>query len=151
LTITESTPVKAHSWQREAQEHYVEPFWCSERLFAVEDFGPGIWDPCCGFGRIPDSATKAGLYGIGTDVADRGWRDFAGVLDFLATDKFRAPNIVCNPPFNIAGRFCALAISRITRLRKPGHMRALIRCARWRLSATARRSTMPVEFTWRAR
>jgi hypothetical protein len=111
MTITESTPVKAHAWQREAQEHYVEPFWCSERLFAVEDFGPGIWDPCCGFGRIPDSATKAGLYGIGTDVADRGWRDFAGVLDFLATDKFRAPNIVCNPPFNIAGRFAAHALA----------------------------------------
>jgi hypothetical protein len=101
----------AHVWEREANEHYVEPEWCSERLFAEEDFSPGIWDPCCGFGRIPDAAVKAGLYGIGTDILDRGYRDFAGAVDFLKTDKFRGPNIVCNPPFNIASHFALHALS----------------------------------------
>lgn len=110
MTVTETTPIKAHSWQREAQEHYVEPFWCSERLFQEETFDGGIWDPCCGFGRIPDSAVKAGLASIGTDIADRGWRDFSGEADFLAMTSPLSRNIVCNPPFNIAGRFARHAL-----------------------------------------
>jgi hypothetical protein len=28
--------VNAHIWEREVNEHYVEPAWCSERLFEVE-------------------------------------------------------------------------------------------------------------------
>jgi hypothetical protein len=50
----------AHVWEREANEHYVEPHWCSERLFEEEQFPGLIFDPCCGFGRIPESAKKAG-------------------------------------------------------------------------------------------
>ncbi len=111
MSIAESTPVNAHSWEREANEHYVEPHWCSERLFQEEKFIAGVWDPCCGFGRIPDAAVKVGLYGIGTDIKDRGYREFAGVLDFLKTDKFRSHNIVCNPPFNAAPDFALHALS----------------------------------------
>jgi len=111
MTVLEPTPINAHSWQREAQEHYVEPFWCSERLFDEEDFEPGIWDPCCGFGRICTSAMKAGLYAIGTDILDRGFGDFAGVHNFLLMEQFRSPNIVCNPPFNIAAQFALHALA----------------------------------------
>jgi hypothetical protein len=38
--------LEAHVWEREANEHYVEPVWCSRRLFEEEDFRPTIWDPC---------------------------------------------------------------------------------------------------------
>jgi len=110
MTVVEAVPVKAHSWQREAQEHYVEPFWCSERLFAEEKFEGQVWDPCCGFGRIPESATKAGYRAIATDILDRGYRDFTGSFDFLGLDQSRADNIVCNPPFNMAGRFARHAL-----------------------------------------
>lgn len=110
MSITEATPVAAHSWQREAQEHYVEPHWCSERLFAEETFVESVWDPCCGFGRIPDAAGRAGLQGIGTDLLDRGWHGLAGVRDFLLSDSSCSSNIVCNPPFNIAGRFARHAL-----------------------------------------
>jgi hypothetical protein len=73
MTSTDiATPVAAHNWQREKHEHYVEPHWTSERLFAEEKFEGPIWDPCCGFGRIPDAAVKAGLGAIGTDIVDRG-------------------------------------------------------------------------------
>jgi hypothetical protein len=111
MSILEATPINAHAWQREANEHYCEPFWCSERLFAEEDFSPGIWDPCCGFGRITDSAVKAGLYGIGTDILDRGYRHFAGAADFLQASVSISPNIVCNPPFNTAAQFAARALA----------------------------------------
>lgn len=114
MSITEAIPVKAHSWQREAQEHYVEPFWCSERLFAEEKFEGPVWDPCCGFGRIPMSAFKHGLVGVGTDILDRGYCDFAGRRDFLTTDGRDLGagdfDIACNPPFNIAGRFARHAL-----------------------------------------
>lgn len=107
----EKRGLNAHIWQREANEHYVEPEWCSRRLFEVENFDPGIWDPCCGFGRIPTAAVAAGLYGIGTDIVDRGYSEFAGVHDFLSSQEFRSPNIVCNPPFNIADKFALHALS----------------------------------------
>jgi hypothetical protein len=103
-------PIKAHKFVRESNEHYVEPFWCSERLFEEEKFEVGIWDPCCGFGRIPDSAVKAGLIGIGTDIVDRGYRGLSGLYSFMNSDVALAPNIVGNPPFNIAGQFIRHAI-----------------------------------------
>jgi hypothetical protein len=110
MSIAESTPVNAHSWEREALEHYVEPFWCSERLFAEEKFEGPIWDPCCGFGRIVISATKAGLLAVGTDIRDRGFADFGGLCDFLKVDSNISPSIVCNPPFNIAPMFALHAL-----------------------------------------
>jgi hypothetical protein len=105
------TVLNAHIWEREEHEHYVEPFWCSERLFDEEAFQPGIWDPCCGFGRICMSAVKAGLYAIGTDILDRGFSEFAGASNFLLMERFRSPNIVCNPPFNIAAQFALHALA----------------------------------------
>jgi hypothetical protein len=105
-----AAPVKAHAWEREKHEHYVEPHWCSERLFAVEKFEGPIWDPCCGFGRIPEAARRAGHQAVGTDIVDRGWHDFGGRLDFIGAVNYYAPNIVANPPFNIVGRFARQAL-----------------------------------------
>lgn len=107
---SEKRVLKAHIWEREENEHYVEPEWVSRRLFEEEDFTPGIWDPCCGFGTIPKSAIARGLYGIGTDIVDRGYADLASLNDFLTMDRGRSPNIVCNPPFNIADQFALHAL-----------------------------------------
>ena len=103
--------IEAHVWDREAHEHYVEPEWCSRRLFEEEDFRPAVWDPCCGFGRIPEQATKRGLTVHATDIVDRGYSKFDGVQDFMTTQTARAPNIVCNPPFAIASRFALKALA----------------------------------------
>lgn len=114
MTDLQATPVNAHSWEREAHEHYVEPFWCSERLFQEERFDGPVWDPCCGFGRIPDSAIKAGLHAIGSDIVDRGWRDLCGKFDFLTHGRqidTRGFDIVCNPPFSIAASFARHALN----------------------------------------
>lgn len=111
MTVVEfAKPIKAHAWEREKQEHYVEPHWCSERLFDVEQFKDSIWDPCCGFGRIPESANRAGLIGLGTDITHRGWHGQKTTIDFLKAEAPLSENIVCNPPFNIAGRFVRHAI-----------------------------------------
>lgn len=112
--ITVAAPVNAHAWEREKHEHYVEPHWCSERMFAEEKFDGPVWDPCCGFGRIPDAARRAGLEVVGSDVVDRGWAFFAGIFDFLSDDLpfgFSGGDIVCNPPFKIVPQFAARALS----------------------------------------
>jgi hypothetical protein len=112
MSITRAIPINAHSWQREPEEHYIEEFWCSERLFAEEKFEGMVWDPCCGFGRIPDSAIKAGLPAIGTDIVDRGYREFKGACNFLtAVSGNNICNIVCNPPFSIVNQFATHALA----------------------------------------
>jgi hypothetical protein len=110
LTLVEPTPVNAHSWERDKLEWYVEPHWTSERLFQVETFKDSIWDPCCGMGRIPEAANRAGLIGLGTDMVHRGWHGQKTSIDFLQSVAPLSENIVCNPPFNIAGRFMRHAI-----------------------------------------
>jgi hypothetical protein len=97
----------AHVWEREANEHYVEPEWCSGRLFQEEGFAGDVWDPCCGFGRIPKAALAAGIpHVFATDIVDRGYVACEAGVDFLTyLGESLAPNIVCNPPFNIAEEF----------------------------------------------
>ena len=103
-------PLKAHVWDREENEHYVEPSWCSERLFAEENFEGGVYDPCCGFGRIVISALKAGLKGYGSDLVDRGWDSTRTPHDFMSSSDEKHDNIVCNPPFDIAPQFTLHAL-----------------------------------------
>lgn len=97
----------AHVWDREEHEHYVEPEWCSQRLFQVEPFVQEVWDPACGFGRICESAHAAGHAVVGTDIVDRGYSH--GSVDFLKADNVRA-NIVSNPPFDIFQDFARHAL-----------------------------------------
>jgi hypothetical protein len=102
----------AHVWEREANEHYVEPEWCSKRLFEEEIFYGQVWDPCCGFGRIPLAAKAAGHDVYASDLVDRGYSGICDVGDFLTwNDPQCAPNIVCSPPFNIADKFALHALA----------------------------------------
>jgi len=113
LTADEKRPENSHIWAREEHEHYVEPFWCSQRLFDVEHFDGQIWDPCCGFGRIPESAKAAGhAHVYAGDIVNRGYDRLNETADFLACrDNQAAPNIVCNPPFDIFKEFALHALS----------------------------------------
>jgi hypothetical protein len=87
---------QSHIWEREANEHYVEPAWCSERLFQAEEFRGAIHDPCCGFGTIPESARRAGLIATASDLVDRGYAECRIENFFDVDDVFG--NIVGNPP-----------------------------------------------------
>lgn len=111
--------VVSHIWEREENEHYVEPEWCSRRLFEEEVFSGLVWDPCCGFGRIPEAASAAGLQAYASDLIDRGYYcqdavssfdEFQNLDEILQVSLLANPippavNIVCNPPFNIAMDF----------------------------------------------
>jgi hypothetical protein len=90
-------PLAAHLWAKEVHGFYIEPQWCSERLFEVETFNGGIWDPACGIGRVADAARRAGYRTIATDLIDRGYPRLDARVDFLSANPPRAQNIVCNP------------------------------------------------------
>lgn len=101
---------ESHLWSRDPHDWYIEPEWCSARLFEAEAFTGRIWDPACGSGRIVVSARDAGLDAIGTDIVDRGFRQTC--VSFLdCGDECREPNIVSNPPFGIAEKFVAHALN----------------------------------------
>lgn len=105
--LTESRPLNARIWNRADDEWYLEPHWCSERLFAEERFQGSIYDPTCGTGRVVIAALKAGLKAYGSDLVDRGWDSTP--QDFLKHGS-RHDNIVCNPPFDSAPKFAQHAL-----------------------------------------
>jgi hypothetical protein len=110
--------LKAHIFEREPHDHYVEPQWCSTRLFEAESFGaPGarVFDPACGWGRILRAAAAAGYTPIGSDIVDRLNRQGEHIAfhkcDFLKDSPVRSPwSIVCNPPFDHVEGFCRHAL-----------------------------------------
>jgi hypothetical protein len=114
----------SHIFAKEPNGHYVEPAWCSARLFAVEDFGPKsglIVDPACGWATILKSARSAGYRRVlGCDVVDRlHWTEDRDKLpfyqhDFLNGDrptKGAIQSIICNPPFDHVEEFCQRAVA----------------------------------------
>ena len=106
--------LNAHIWKREDYDHYVEPEWCSIRLFEEDEFLYSIYDPACGFGNILKSAQSKGLQTLGSDIIHRSDHCMA-IRNFLDGDIFRYDNIVTNPPFNLAYTFAfeALRISNL--------------------------------------
>lgn len=111
-------------WAREPNDWYVEPEWCSRRLFEQEKFEGAICDPACGGGNILNAAKAAGYQSFGFDKVKRSdwcvWEK-----DFLAPEwaesTWQPENIVSNPPFRLCdpkdGRpgFVELALRRAQR------------------------------------
>ena len=86
----------SHIFERARNDLYVERPWCSERLFAVEQFSEPIWDPCEGTGTIPCTARAAGFKCVGSDLSTGH--------DFLTAPALvRRPFSICtNPPYSLA-------------------------------------------------
>jgi hypothetical protein len=104
-------PLAAPIWTKEELGFYVEPEWCSERLFEVEKFAGVIWDFACGIGRIAEAARRAGYTTCATDIVDRGYPPFYGCIDFLLCNRSHANNIIFNPPFAKCDQFIRQALA----------------------------------------
>jgi hypothetical protein len=97
-------------YQRNADDFYIEPAWCTERLLAACLFAGPIWDPCCGTGTIPKMIAARGMpdnAAGGSDLVYRGYGE--GGRDFL-TDPGPYYNLIFNPPFALAERFIQHAL-----------------------------------------
>lgn len=97
---------ESHLWTRDKADWYVEPDWCSARLFEQERFEGIVVDPACGGGNIVRSARGAGLLSIGSDIVRRS-QYCTAEADFLDPAWARivgvagVENIVSNPPFGL--------------------------------------------------
>jgi hypothetical protein len=103
-------PRRSHIFDRDRDDFYSEPEWCSRRLFEVEEFRGLIWDPACGLGTIPRSARAARLSNFASDLVDRGYGDCRDFLTAPAPTIAGLFNVVCNPPFALAAEFVERAI-----------------------------------------
>src|SRR5438445_750927 len=77
--------VNGESYRRDPADHYIEPYWISERLFEVEAFQGEVHDPCAGVGRIIHAARRT----------DRGLR--LGTPP-PRTDARKSNTVRCNDP-----------------------------------------------------
>jgi hypothetical protein len=110
-TQTQTQPLRgplrkreSHLWRRDPLDWYVEPEWCSERLFEMEKFEGLVYDPFAGLGRI---VKAAGARGRGSDIEPRD--PSVQFLDFKVVAMYNgdatADNIVSNPPFGQVDAF----------------------------------------------
>lgn len=96
------------SKDRPPEDYYPTPRNAIEALLEAEKFEGDIWEPACGDGAISEVLKEHGYEVRSTDLIDRGYGE--GGHDFLwATDT--APNIITNPPYNIAQPFIEKALS----------------------------------------
>lgn len=95
------TNKRLHTFENNPDQWYIEEDWVNDALFANVAFGKPIYDPCCGLGRIPKAAQRAGLASWGSDIEDRG---YGPVADFFATTNCPGVDIVSNPPYDYVPR-----------------------------------------------
>jgi hypothetical protein len=106
---------KAPVYERDNNDWYVEPAWCWELMLQHERFEGSILEPCCGGGTGPRALRRAGYEGVtATDLVDRGYERFDGVVDFFAANR-AVDNIAANPPYNRAGEFVERALKQARR------------------------------------
>lgn len=96
-------------FDRDANDWYVEPAWCVERLLDRYPEITALHDPCCGIGTIVHVALDRGISASGSDLVARAGGRFP-VRDFLTFAR-REPSIVTNPPFKIAEQIVRHAMS----------------------------------------
>ena len=83
-------------------DFFPTPAWATHALIDNERFTGDIWESACGNGAMSDVLETTGCEVVSSDLYDRGYGE-AGV-DFLAP-KYRAANIITNPPYNAAEGF----------------------------------------------
>jgi len=99
------TEKNAHLWERHPQDFYVDPDWCSRRLFDEERFHGWRHDPFCGGMSIVrasllDSKSKITFSDIAPPEARGKPENTWHPRDYLA-DSHTYRNIVSNPPFSL--------------------------------------------------
>lgn len=97
---------------RVKDDFYPTPARGIEALLSVESFDGPIWEPACGDGAISKALEAAGYRVASTDLVDRGYGEPR--IDFLMEYQSRAPNIVTNPPFNLAVPFVRKSLELTT-------------------------------------
>jgi hypothetical protein len=83
-------------------DFFPTPPWATHALIDNEKFTGDIWESACGNGAMSEVLEHTGCEVVSSDLYDRGYGE--GGVDFL-TPKYRADNIITNPPYNAAEGF----------------------------------------------
>ena len=86
----------------EGPDFYPTPRWATRALLEVEAFDGDIWECACGDGAMSEVLGQTGQQIHSSDLYDRDYGEIG--IDFTQT-KRKAPNIVTNPPYNLAEEF----------------------------------------------
>ena len=133
----------SHIWERDANDWYVEPRWCSIRLFEEEKFHGEIYDPNCGWGRVLRSAKDAGYAVRASDIVIRPSGDAEiDAIKYQADFRDcvdRADNVVSNPAFRALPNFTQLALKLVRRKVAVIFPVARLNAAGWLANAPLRR------------
>jgi ParB-like chromosome segregation protein Spo0J len=89
---------KADGSYRQEEDFYRTPEETIRALLSVEKFYEKVWECACGDGAISRVLIDHGYAVISTDLYDRDYGK--GGVDFLATTKLLAGDVVTNPPYD---------------------------------------------------
>ena len=113
--------------KRQHADWYPTPANVTQALLDRVQFEGAISEPCCGDGALALVMEDWGYEVIGTDLHDRGYGVGHGrAFDILKMKELPAPNIVTNPPFNIAGEIIEHLMAM-----KPKKMALLLKASFW--------------------
>lgn len=136
--------------QRQKDDWYPTPPDVTEALLSVLKIKGDVWEPCCGDGSLAKVIQKAGHNVVGTDLVYRGYGIGHGrAFDVTRAEELLAPNVITNPPFNIAEEI----IRHLMGL-KPDMMALLLKSSFWHAkSRTPLFTEFPpsrmISLTWR--
>ena len=119
---------------RQHGDWYPTPDEVTEVLMPHLDITGDVLEPCCGDGALAKVIERHGHRVIATDLHYRGYGDAHGeAFDVLNLTELPAPNVVTNPPFNIAGDI----IRHLLGLR-PEVMALLLKASFWHAKSRSR-------------
>lgn len=97
---------------RAEHDYYATDPRAVEELLKVERFDSNIWEPACGEGHISETLRLNGHRVFSTDLVDRGYKNQASLLDFLALPEGARfdGDIITNPPYKFAAEFVEKAL-----------------------------------------
>lgn len=102
---------KARTYERSANDWYIEPRWAVELFLQHERFNGLIYDPACGSGTIPQAAADHGYQAVGSDLIPRMSADQPAWNFLERGPAIQAPaNIVSNPPYKLAEDFLRISL-----------------------------------------
>ena len=92
-------------------DFYPTPKWATKALLSKESFEGEIWECACGDGAMSSVLKEANYKVFSSDLYDRGY-GLAGI-DFTQSER-QTPNIITNPPYNLAEDFVHKGVSLST-------------------------------------
>lgn len=136
---------------RQHGDWYPTPANVTQVLMDMVQFEGAIAEPCCGDGALARVIEHYGYTVYGTDLYDRGYGLGHGKhYDIMNLKELMAPNLVTNPPFDIA----AGIIEHVMENLRPEKMALLLKASFWHAKSRKPlfdkfRPSRMIALTWR--